>query len=460
MSQYKKLIVLLIIVVIALLINVPINNHPGINIGNFSKTIETRLGLDLVGGVQVLLEADLPDDTSIPHDTLVTSMRTAASIVENRVNALGVEEAVVQQAGDQRIVVEIPGLEDPEQAISTIRETGLLEFVHMGGFPLPAGTLVVTDFGSETESVIPPDLDPDDPDSPFVYDEVLPTVMTGAALRSVNVVTDEIGRYIIQFTLTPEGAQEFAEYTTENVGNFLGIVLDKRVISAPRVESPITEGSGVITGDFTFDSANSLAVQLRYGSLPIPLKVVETRTVGPTLGEDSLQKSLIAGAIGFSIVILFMGLYYRLPGILANLSMIFYALILFALFRYIPVTLTLPGIAGLMLSTGSALDANILIFERLKEELRGGKTLAQAVDQGWKRAWPSIRDANISTLITCAVLFWFGSAFGATIVKGFALTLAIGVCISVFSALFVTRTFMNVVLDYFKQFNYPKWFGI
>ena len=460
MSQYKKLIVLLIIVVIALLINVPINNHPGINIGNFSKTIETRLGLDLVGGVQVLLEADLPDDTSIPHDTLVTSMRTAASIVENRVNALGVEEAVVQQAGDQRIVVEIPGLEDPEQAISTIRETGLLEFVHMGDFPLPAGTLVVTDFGSETESVIPPDLDPDDPDSPFVYDEVLPTVMTGAALRSVNVVTDEIGRYIIQFTLTPEGAQEFAEYTTENVGNFLGIVLDKRVISAPRVESPITEGSGVITGDFTFDSANSLAVQLRYGSLPIPLKVVETRTVGPTLGEDSLQKSLIAGAIGFSIVILFMGLYYRLPGILANLSMIFYALILFALFRYIPVTLTLPGIAGLMLSTGSALDANILIFERLKEELRGGKTLAQAVDQGWKRAWPSIRDANISTLITCAVLFWFGSAFGATIVKGFALTLAIGVCVSVFSALFVTRTFMNVVLDYFKQFNYPKWFGI
>lgn len=309
MSQYKKLIVLLIIVVIALLINVPINNHPGINIGNFSKTIETRLGLDLVGGVQVLLEADLPDDTSIPHDTLVTSMRTAASIVENRVNALGVEEAVVQQAGDQRIVVEIPGLEDPEQAISTIRETGLLEFVHMGDFPLPAGTLVVTDFGSETESVIPPDLDPDDPDSPFVYDEVLHTVMTGAALRSVNVVTDEIGRYIIQFTLTPEGAQEFAEYTTENVGNFLGIVLDKRVISAPRVESPITEGSGVITGDFTFDSANSLAVQLRYGSLPIPLKVVETRTVGPTLGEDSLQKSLIAGAIGFSIVILFMGLY-------------------------------------------------------------------------------------------------------------------------------------------------------
>jgi preprotein translocase subunit SecD len=460
MSQYKKLIALLILVVIAAWINFPINNHPGINIGDFTKKIETRLGLDLIGGVQVLLEADLADETTIPHDTLVSSMQTAATIVENRVNALGVEEAVVQQAGDQRIVVEIPGLEDPEQAIATIRETGLLEFVHMGDSPLPIGTIVQTDFGIDSESAIPHDYDPEDPESPLVYDEVLHTVMTGAALRTVNVVIDEIGSYIIQFALTSEGAETFATYTTNNVGNHLGIVLDKRVISAPRVESPITEGSGVITGDFTFDTANSLAVQLRYGSLPIPLKVVETRTVGPTLGEDSLQKSLVAGAIGFSIVILFMGLYYRLPGVLANLSMIFFALILFALFRYIPVTLTLPGIAGLMLSTGSALDANILIFERLKEELRNGKTLVQAVDQGWKRAWPSIRDANISTLITCAVLFWFGSAFGATIVKGFALTLAIGVCVSVFSALFVTRTFMNVILDYFKKFNYTKWFGI
>ncbi|MBE0408724.1 MAG: protein translocase subunit SecD [Anaerolineales bacterium] len=460
MSQYKKLIALFIFVAIAAWINFPVANHTGINIGNFSKVIDTHLGLDLVGGVQVLLEADLPEDTTIPHENLVSSMRTAASIVENRVNALGVEEAVVQQAGDQRIVVEIPGLDDPEQAIATIRETGLLEFVHFGDLFLPAGTIIRTDYGHDVESMLPPDFDPEDPDSSLIYDEVFNTVMTGAVLRTVNVITDEFGQYVIQFTLTPEGAEEFARYTTENVGSILGIVLDKRVISAPSVESPITEGSGVITGNFTLESANNLAVQLRYGSLPIPLKVVETRTVGPTLGEDSLQKSLIAGAIGFGIVILFMGLYYRLPGLLANLSMIFYAMILFALFRYIPVTLTLPGIAGLMLSTGGALDANILIFERLKEELRNGKTLVQAVEQGWKRAWPSIRDANISTLITCGVLFWFGSAFGATIVKGFALTLAIGVCVSVFSALFVTRTFMNVVLDYFKEFNYKKWFGV
>jgi preprotein translocase subunit SecD len=460
MSQYKKLIVLLILILIAAWINFPITNHPGINIGGLTKVIDTRLGLDLVGGVQVLLEADLPDDTTIPHENLVSSMRTAASIVENRVNALGVEEAVVQQAGDRRIVVEIPGLEDPEQAIATIRETGLLEFVHFGDIYLPPGTIVRTDYGQDIDNLLPPDFDPEDPESPVIYDEVFHTVMTGAALRSVSVVTDEIGQYVIQFTLTPEGAQEFATYTTENVGSILGIVLDNRVISAPSVRSPITEGSGVIEGNFTLESANNLAVQLRYGSLPIPLKVVETRTVGPTLGEDSLQKSLIAGAIGFSIVILFMGLYYRLPGILANISMIFFAMILFALFRYIPVTLTLPGIAGLMLSTGSALDANILIFERLKEELRNGKTLIQAVEQGWRRAWPSIRDANISTLITCGVLFWFGSAFGATIVKGFALTLAIGVCVSVFSALFVTRTFMYVILDYVKQFNYVKWFGI
>jgi preprotein translocase subunit SecD len=456
MTQTRRLIFILILLIIAGWINLP--NNPGINIGNYNRAIETRLGLDLVGGVQVLLEADLPDHM-VPDNE---SMRTATTIVENRVNGLGVEEAVVQQAGDRRVVVEIPGIEDPEDAIATIRETGLLEFVHMGFNPLPEGTLVQTDFGKDTtsEQMPPPTEEVVDPEGFFAFDEELHTVMTGAAIRTVNVATDELGRYVIQFTLTPEGSRTFADYTSQNIGQFLGIVLDKQVISAPRVESAITEGSGIISGSFTLESANSLAVQLRYGALPIPLKVVETRTVGPTLGEDSLQKSLIAGAVGFAAVILFMGLYYRLPGLLANLAMIVYALILFALFRYIPVTLTLPGIAGLMLSTGSALDANILIFERLKEELRGGKTLGMAVEQGWKRAWPSIRDANISTLITCAVLFWFGSAFGATIVKGFALTLAIGVGVSLFTALFVTRTFMNIVLDYVKQIDYVKWFGV
>jgi preprotein translocase subunit SecD len=440
MKTYRWLIFILVIVTLAIWIDLP--NNPGIHIAGFNRDIDTRLGLDLVGGVQALLEADLPEGTAVEAE----KMRTATRIVENRVNGLGVTEALVQQAGDKRIVVELPGIEDPTVAISTIQETGLLEFVDMGNTPLPAGTRIVTDIAtSET-----PDAD----------EQVWHTVMTGDVIENVQVSRDPTGQYVIQFQLYPEGADIFAEYTTAHVGEFLGIVLDKTVISAPNVNEPITEGEGVISGAFTLESANNLAVQLRYGSLPIPLKVVETRTIGPTLGQDSLQKSLIALLIGFIIVILFMALYYRLPGVLADISIIIYALITFSIFRYVPVTLTLPGIAGIMLSTGSALDANILIFERLKEELRAGRRLNQAVEIAWKRAWPSIRDSNVATLITCGILFWFGSAFGATIVKGFALTLSIGVIISLFTAIFVTRTFLNLVLAYVQDKNYTRWFGI
>jgi preprotein translocase subunit SecD len=378
-------------------------------------------------------------------------MNTAVTIVENRVNGLGVTEALVQQAGDRRIVVELPGVEDPEEAIATIKETGLLEFVHMGNSPLADGTQVVTDYSPTGEATTVPEL---------TSTEALHTVMTGDVIDTVEVARDQAGQYVIQFTLKPEGTQIFADYTTQNAGQFLGIVLDKIVISAPQVEEPITEGEGIIRGSFTLDSANALAVQLRYGSLPIPLKVVESRTIGPTLGQDSLQKSLVALSIGFTIVILFMALYYRLPGIIADIAIIIYALVTLALFRYIPVTLTLPGIAGFMLSTGSALDANILIFERLKEELRDGRSLGQAVDIAWKRAWPSIRDSNIATLITCAILFWFGSTYGATIVKGFSITLALGVTVSLFTAIVVTRTVLNLVLNNVKITNFARWFGI
>jgi preprotein translocase subunit SecD len=452
MKQYRNLIVILILVAIAIFIDLP--DHPGIRFGSYQRDIETRLGLDLVGGVQALLEADLPEGQTADAET----MRAATRIVENRVNGLGVEEAIVQQAGEDRIVVEIPGVSDPEEAIATIRETGLLEFVHMGLNPLPEGAIVTTDFGQTNQPETP--ASPTEPQATPGTGEVLHTVMTGEVLRTVQVATDEVGRYVIEFSLTPEGSRLFSDYTSQNVGQFLGIVLDKEVISAPRVDSAITEGSGIISGSFTLESANALAIQLRYGSLPIPLTVVESRIIGPTLGQDSLQKSLLAGVIGFSIVILFMGLYYRLPGVLADVSIVIYALLAFALFRWIPVTLTLPGIAGLMLSTGSALDANILIFERLKEELRSGRSLRQAVDLGWQRAWPSIRDSNISTLITCGILFWFGSSFGATIVKGFSLTLALGVAVSLFTAILVTRTFLNLVLGYLNPANYEKWFGL
>jgi preprotein translocase subunit SecD len=440
MRTYRRLVIILVIVAVAIWIDLP--NNPGIHIGGINRDIDTRLGLDLVGGVQALLEADLPEGTVID----VEKMRTATRIVENRVNGLGVMEALVQQAGDRRIVVELPGVEDPTVAISTIQETGLLEFVDMGRTPQAAGTIIVTDvFTSE---------------SPQTDERVWHTVMTGDTIENVQVRRDPSGQYVIQFQLNSEGADIFAEYTTDHVGEYLGIVLDKTVVSAPVVNEPINEGEGVISGAFTIESANNLAVQLRYGSLPIPLKVVETRTIGPSLGQDSLQKSLVALLIGFIVVILFMALYYRLPGVLADISIIIYALVTFSILRYIPVTLTLPGIAGFMLSTGSALDANILIFERLKEELRAGRKLNQAVDIAWKRAWPSIRDSNVATLITCTILFWFGSAFGATIVKGFSLTLAIGVIISLFTAIVVTRTFMNLVLAFVQDKNYSRWFGI
>lgn len=440
MRTYRWLIIIIIIVAAAIWIDLP--NNPGIHIGSINRQIDTRLGLDLVGGVQVLLEADLPEGAVVEPE----SMRTATRIVENRVNGLGVTEALVQQAGENRIVVELPGVEDPTSAVGIIRETGLLEFVHMGNSPRPPGAVVVTDYAA-AEAELP-------------EGEVLQTVMTGEVIENVQVSRDPAGQYVIQFVLDSEGTRIFAEYTTDHVGEFLGIVLDKMVISSPQVNEPITQGEGVISGNFTPESANALAVQLRYGSLPIPLKVVETRTIGPSLGQDSLEKSLFALLIGFIVVILFMALYYRLPGILADVSIIIYALVTFSVFRYIPVTLTLPGIAGFMLSTGSALDANILIFERLKEELRAGRPLKHAVDIAWKRAWPSIRDSNIATLITCGILFWFGSAFGATIVKGFSLTLAIGVGISLFTAIVITRTFLNLVLTFVQDKNYSRWFGI
>lgn len=457
MKRYYLFILIIFLLGAAIWIDIP---DSSLEVGDYQRSFETKLGLDLVGGVQALLEADWPAEQALPAE----SMNTARTIVENRVNGLGVSEAVVQLAGERRIVVEIPGEVDPDQAIATIQETGLLEFVHMGASGLPEGTEVKTDFASGSEQPLPatptgeePAPNPEVPLTP--EPEVLHTVMTGSALKAVEVTTDE-GEYIISFALTAEGTKIFAEYTSQNIGQVLGIVLDKKVISAPVVRNAIPDGKGIISGNFTLESANKLAIQLRYGSLPIPLKVVESNTIGPTLGQDSLKRSLIAGSIGLTLVIIFMASYYRLPGILADLALVIYALLTLALFKLIPVTLTLPGIAGFVLSIGMAVDANILIFARLKEELRAGRTLRQAIDLGWGRAWPSIRDSNLSTLITCAILFWFGNTFGASIVKGFSITLAIGVLVSLFTAITVTRTFLHLVLDNMKFAEHPKWFGV
>lgn len=445
--------IIVILVVLALALWVDLNDR--VRIPNpfadgtyfFDRDVKPRLGLDLQGGLQVLLEADLPVETDVTPE----SMETARDIVENRTNALGVSENLIQVAGDRRIVGEFPGAEDADAILDIIQQTGLLEFVDTGDFSPEEGSTLQTDFipGSDSSLEIPAD------------GTIFHTIMTGKELTSVNVgadpTTGEIG---IDFVLTSEGAQIFGAHTAANVGKTLTIVLDKVVVSAPRIDAAIPGGQGTISGNFTTESANALAVQLRYGSLPIPLKVVETRIIGPTLGEDSLQKSLIAGAIGMVIVALFMGIYYRMPGIVADLSILFYAAIAFAIFKYFHFTLTLPGIAGFLLSTGAALDANILIFERIKEELRNGRVLTHAVDQGWTRAWPSIWESNVTTIITSLILFWFGSTFGATIVKGFSLTLALGVGISLFTATYITRTLLALFLRTFKPVNLERWFGI
>lgn len=468
----RLVVFITVLVILALWIDLP--NSPGINIdlGGLSihRSFDTHLGLDLVGGVQALLEADLPPDQVVDPE----AMRSARAIVENRVNGLGVSETVVQQAGDRRILVELPGEKDPQKALDTLQKTGLLEFVDFSQLsPQEAlaleNTTIQTDFGnaSNPEPAAPAATQPAESTpaasgepAPGENTQVFHTVMTGADLKQVNVTRDQTGNNQVAFELTTEGAKTFGDFTSQHVGQILAIVLDKRVISAPRINSPITDGRGVITGNFTYETANDLAVQLRYGSLPIPLKVVTSQTVGPTLGAASLNKSLVAGLIGLSVVVLFMGLYYRLPGVVADLALAVYGLLTLALFKLIPVTLTLPGIAGFVLSMGVAVDANILIFERLKEELRAGRTLHQAIDLGWKRAWPSIRDSNLSTLITCTILFWFGSAFGASIVKGFSLTLALGVAVSMFTAIIVTRTFLHLVLDRIQLTEHRSWFGV
>jgi preprotein translocase subunit SecD len=464
-NLYTRLVLILIVAALAIWVDVsnqiqiinPINDTVLVE-----RNIAPRLGLDLQGGLQVLLEADLPAD----QDVDAQQMETARSIVENRTNALGVSENVIQIAGERRIVGEFPGAEDADAILDIIQQTGLLEFVDTGDFRPEEGTLLQTDFATGSSGETPVTTPAPETEAPVTdangteAQTVYHTIMTGRELETINVGVDTRGAPAIDFILSPEGADIFAQHTAANIGKVLTITLDKRVVSAPSIDGAIPDGQGQISGNFNAESANALAVQLRYGSLPIPLKVVETRIVGPTLGEDSLQKSLVAGSIGMIIVILFMAIYYRLPGIVAALAILFYAAIAFAIFKYFHFTLTLPGIAGFLLSTGAALDANILIFERLKEELRNGRNLVQAVDQGWSRAWSSIRDSNLATIITSLILYWFGSTFGATIVKGFSLTLALGVAISLFTAIYVTRTLLTIAIRDFKPRNLETWFGL
>jgi preprotein translocase subunit SecD len=395
-----------------------------------------RLGLDLQGGTRLVLQANL---AGVPDNERGDRMQGVKNVIERRINAFGVAEPIVQLLGQDRVLVELAGIRDIEQAKTLIGNTARLDFREQ--VQNPDGT---------TDWVVA-----QAPDSSGEMRE-----LTGQYFKKAEVGFEpNTNRPMILFEFNDEGARMFAEITTRLVGKPLGIFLDNQLLTAPVVREPITQGKGQITGAFTLQEARNLVIQLNAGALPVPVSIIEERTVDATLGSDSVRKSVVAGAIGLAAVAVFMVALYRVPGIMAVLALAVYALVTLAIFKLWPVTLTLAGIAGFILSIGMAVDANILVFERMREELRLGKTVRSAMEAGFDRAWSSIRDSNVTTLITCAILIWFGSNFGASIIVGFAVTLAIGVLVSMFSAILVTRAFLRA-LARFEPANRPDMFGV
>lgn len=440
--------------------------------------VRQSLGLDIIGGLRVLLQADLPAGSFT-----VENLRDTSNNVSRRVNALGVGEATVQVQGSSRILVELPGVTDPEQAIAAIQQTALLEFVDFAGIDAQqyVGRRILTDeqvriqearAASEAESTaeptgeatataeptaeatVTPDATPTPADQQALPNpntgQPFKTVMTGAGLQAAAAALDNSGRWVIRFELTTDGGKVFGPYTGANIGQPMAIVLDGVVLSAPTIRAQLDTG-GVIEGNFNEQSSKTLALQLRSGALPIPLRVISSETVGATLGQESVNLSVRAGVIGVIIILAFLLLNYRVPGIAAALALLVFIAINLAVFKLIPITLTLPAIVGFLISIGSAVDGNILIFERLREELRAGKSVDDAVQEGFSRAWSSIRDSNFSTILITAVLFLFGQTPGASIVSGFAVTLGLGLLINLFTAIIVTRTFLYVLLALFRK---------
>ena len=449
-NQHVYVGIILCLFAVSLFVALPID-HPAWLEEGLAPGVDTQrdirdltLGLDLKGGTQVLLEAEINEDQPLPEDAL----NSAKIIVEQRVNGLGLAEPTVQLQGERRMIVELPGVKNPEQAIETIRSTGQLEFVNLGGFPVRPDHFINTTNRPNAVAALQEAMAAGEaaPQAVPFPEELFETIMTGDILQAVVATQDEYTFWQIQFDLKSESSGDFFNYTRDNIGEVLAIVLDGRVLSTPVINAAIND-NGVITGDFSQEEAESLAIQMRYGALPIPLEVVDVRTIGASLGQDSIDRSLMAGIVGGALVLLFMVLLYRLPGLLATVALAIYVTLNIATYKLLPVTLTLPGIAGFILSIGMAVDANILIFERMKEELRSGRSLRLAVETGFSRAWPAIRDGNLSTLISCAVLYWFGNNFGASVVKGFAITLSVGVLLSMFTAVYVTRTFLRSFLS-------------
>jgi preprotein translocase subunit SecD len=518
------LIVIIVITVISTWISLP---GQTLDVAGVKQDVTVHEGLDLQGGVQVLLKAKPAEGQTIDSDVL-NGTRDA---VERRVNGLGVSEPVIRTRGSDEISVELPGVNDvpdclkdddgadcspeelqidsdgdgvpehviedangdgvldcledgnaddcrlpglgAERAVKVLQRTALLEIVDPQGNILPEGTRVRT-------SLNPNDTGEEAVDAPVASPEASPaaspeaaattatpdtaltgpvyeTIIAGDDLKDAFVTYDQVGRMVVGFELSGDAADRFYDYTSTHIGQPMSIVIDKEVISSPVIENAISN-EGIITGVPPAE-VRDLVIQLKAGALAVPLEVVQSRTVGPTLGQDSIDRSLTAGIIGLGTVALFMIIYYRLPGVLSVVALLIYTSITFALFKLIPVTLTLAGIAGFILSIGMAVDANVLIFSRLKEEMRTGRSLSSAIEAGFDHAWPSIRDSNISSMITAAILYWFGRYTGASIITGFALTLFVGVAVSMFTAITVTRTFLRLMVDA-GMARHRSWFGV
>lgn len=378
---------------------------------HFSYDFSLRKGLDLQGGMELVLEVDT---SKIPESDRSSALEAARAVIERRVDFLGVSEPVVQSSrlGDSyRVIVELPGVTDPDAALALIGQTAQIDFRDGNNFSQKTG-------------------------------------LTGKDLSKAAVSFEQTsGKPQIALTFTADGAKKFSEITGRDVNKPLAIFLDNSLLTAPTVSNQITDGNGVITGDFSLEQAQRLVAQLNAGALPAPISVLERQQVGPTLGQETLHKSIAAGLVGLALVIFFMIGNYGSLGVLATVALTIYGILTFAIYKIIPVTLTLSGVAGFILSVGMAVDANILIFERIKEERRWGKEIKTAMELGFGRAWDSIRDANLATLATVFVLFNpFNWSFLVTsgMVRGFALTLGLGVLISLFTGVVVTRTLVRV----------------
>ena len=371
-----------------------------------------RQGLDLQGGTHVVLEAVDTEQAQVNDD----AMNRVIAIMEKRVNALGLTEPIIQREGERRVIIELPGVKDPDAAIKTIGKTAMLEF----------------------------------------RDEEGNTVLTGTDLKDAQASTNpQTGQNVVNLEFSDEGAQKFADLTMKNVGRTIAILLDGEVLTAPNVREPILGGRAEITGQKTLEEAQNLAVVLRSGALPVKVEIIETRTVGPTLGQDSKDKSQFAFAVGLGAVVIFMIFFYHFSGFIADVALMAYTIMLLSILYLMDATLTLPGVAGIILSIGMAVDANVLIFEHFKEEYQiNGKSLRLSMDAGFKRAFTTIFDSNVTTLIAAGVLFFLGTGT----IRGFAITLGIGTILSMFTAITLTQFMLKLMINS-KLSENPRLYG-